>query len=72
MTRHGSRTSPRWCGQLSRTPDPVAAFRSLDLAARRSVIDALCVVTLLRTVPGRVGLDPDTVRIDWRKSDTTP
>jgi len=50
----------------------VAAVRSLDLAARRSVIDALCVVTLLRTVPGRVGLDPDTVRIDWRKSDTTP
>jgi DNA invertase Pin-like site-specific DNA recombinase len=51
---------------LAASADPVVAFESLGLGARREVIDSLCVITLLRTVPGRVGLDPATVRIDWR------
>jgi site-specific DNA recombinase len=52
--------------QLVSAGDPVEAFRALDVAARRSVIDSLMVVTMLPTVAGRVGLDPDTVRIEWR------
>ncbi|GAA5651572.1 recombinase family protein [Geodermatophilus obscurus] len=50
--------------QLASAADPVAAWRGLDLAARRAVIDALATVTLL---PGRFGkFDPGTVRIEWR------
>jgi site-specific DNA recombinase len=49
---------------LAASGDRVAAWRALDLSARRTVIDALMTVTLL---PGRFGrFDPDTVRIDWR------
>ncbi len=50
--------------QLASAADPVAAWRGLDLAARRAVIDALATVTLL---PGRFGkFNPGTVRIEWR------
>ena len=49
---------------LAASGDRVAAWRALDLSARRTVIDALMTVTLL---PGRFGrFDPNTVRIDWK------
>jgi len=48
--------------------DPVAAFDRLTLMSRRSVIDALCAVTLRPVVQGRRGFDPETVGIEWRQS----
>lgn len=47
-------------------PDPVAAFDAAPLMIRRSVIDALCTVTLH---PGRHGsrtFDPESVVIEWK------
>jgi site-specific DNA recombinase len=46
--------------------DPVAAFDAADLAAQRSVIDAVCSVSLLHHPRGVGKFDPETVRIEWR------
>lgn len=51
---------------LASTPDPVAAFRALDVNARQAVVDALAVITLLPARPGIKVFDPASVRIDWR------
>ena len=49
-------------------PDPVAAWRSLDVPVRQNVVRALMTVTLLAGRPGRAAFDPETVAIDWRTS----
>jgi DNA invertase Pin-like site-specific DNA recombinase len=51
--------------QLAAAGDPVQAFRALDLAARRTVIDTLMTVTLLQTTGGRA-FDESTVVIAWK------
>lgn len=47
-------------------PDPVSAWRRLDVHIRQAVVDALCTVTLQRGRPGRGAFDPETVEICWR------
>lgn len=45
--------------------DPTTAWATLDTAARRTLIDTLCVVTLDPTGRGRK-FRPELVRIEWR------
>ncbi|ABL80607.1 MULTISPECIES: recombinase family protein [unclassified Nocardioides] len=47
-------------------PDPVAAFDSASLGARRTVIDALLSVRLMRAPVGSRTFNPDSVHIEWR------
>jgi len=48
--------------------DPVAAFDAAPLMIRRSVVNALCVVSLSPTPRGRKTFDSMSVIIDWRGS----
>ena len=62
--RQAYRSLSLWHDTLAASGDRVAAWRALDLSARRTVIDALMTVTLL---PGRFGkFDPATVQIEWK------
>ena len=47
-------------------PDARAVWAGLSLDARRATVDALLTVTILPSGPGQRGLNPETVRIDWR------
>lgn len=53
---------------LATAADPVAVWDSLDVGARRTVIDTLCTITLLPTGAGRRAFDPESVDIAWRTS----
>lgn len=53
-------------GPLVAADDPVTAWQELDVQQRRSVVNALMTVTLLKPEGGRRGFDPDSVRIDWK------
>lgn len=55
-------------GPVLAAPDPGAAFLEAPLGVRRAVVQALATVTLVRVSPGmgRLGLDPDTVVIEWK------
>lgn len=44
------------------------SFRSASLSQQRAIIDALCVVRLVRVPRGRRGFDPATVVVEWRSS----
>lgn len=46
--------------------DPVSAFDSGDLAARRSTINLLCEVRLHPQPRGKKGFNPDSVTISWQ------
>lgn len=46
--------------------DPAAVFAEADIATQRTVIDALCSVTLLPHPRGKRGFDPKSVVIDWK------
>ncbi|MET9158226.1 recombinase family protein [Streptomyces parvulus] len=50
-------------GDLVRSDDAVAAWVALPLDRKRSVIDLLMTVTVLKGRPGRAPFDPQTVRI---------
>jgi DNA invertase Pin-like site-specific DNA recombinase len=51
---------------ILRAPDPVAAFDASSLMIKRSVIEALVVVSLLPAPRGRKTFNPDTVEVEWR------
>lgn len=53
-------------GGVLTAPDPTAAFLDASLMGRRSVIDALCEVRLMRGTRGSKTFDPNTVRLQWR------
>jgi site-specific DNA recombinase len=55
-------------GAVVGAADPVAAWLALDVPARQAVVRALMDVTLLAGRPGRAAFDPNTVRIEWRRS----
>ena len=52
--------------ELIGVEDVAAGWAKLDLARRRSVIDALMIVRILPTVKMGRGFDPDTLGIEWR------
>ncbi|MGJ6122707.1 recombinase family protein [Mycolicibacterium sp. Y3] len=54
-------------GEVLSSPDPVAAFLAASLMARRSIIDALCVVRLRRGTRGSKLFDSNTVDVEWRR-----
>ena len=53
-------------GPLVTAQDVEKAWNGCDLQQRRTVIDALMVVTLLAPKRGRQHFDPDTVAIEWK------
>lgn len=53
-------------GGVLTAPDPASAFLDASLMGRRSVIDALCEVRLMRGSRGSKTFDHNTVRIQWR------
>ncbi|MEV4164247.1 recombinase family protein [Nonomuraea dietziae] len=53
-----------------RAASPVDAFNHADLAEARAVIDTLCTVRLYPAPRGRKALDPETVKIAPRQSDS--
>lgn len=61
-SRSGSALAP-----LLDSPDPSEAFLSAPVMAQRAVVDALCVVRLLRGVRGVRVFDPASVVIEWRR-----
>ena len=59
---HGAGVLP-----ILRTENPSAAFLAADLGIRRSVVDALCTVTLLPQKQGIKGFDPTSVIVEWKQ-----
>lgn len=54
-------------GPIITAPDVQVAWTGADLDIRRSVIDALMIITLAKLGQGRRGFDPATVTIEWRQ-----